>query len=161
MRDSNFLQHTGYLPDAVFRGRALARLINDIVRFIKKKNFRFSAIAFRGMSGALVAPAVAAKMNKKLICVRKDGDGSHTCYLVEGYVRARTYIIIDDFIETAKTVLSITKELPGKCVGVVLYEDHLLPHHNALRLLIENDIRPYYLKECGQRQYQRLLDNEM
>jgi orotate phosphoribosyltransferase len=90
--------------------------------------FRFEAIAFRGMSGALIAPMVAEAMNKQLILVRK-GESSHSDHEVEGYRIALDthYIILDDLISSGETVKVIVEKIhehaPSlKCVGSFEYE---------------------------------------
>jgi phosphoribosylpyrophosphate synthetase len=58
------------------------------------------------MSGALIAPIVAHELNKPIVLVRKPKEDNHSGYPVEG-VEFKTYIIIDDFIETGATIRSI------------------------------------------------------
>lgn len=70
----------------------------------------FDTIAFRGMSGALVAPSIAAKLEKDVILVRKQG-ASHSSRICEGRVNAKRYVIIDDFVEYGTTVLNIISEI--------------------------------------------------
>lgn len=92
----------------------------------------FDAIAFCGMSGALIAPVLAHKMGKELLMVRKNAgnDGSHSAKFVEGYVRAnQKVVIIDDLISTGATLQNIVRGLnqffPSKLyeiVGVILYD---------------------------------------
>lgn len=77
------------------------------------KHFEFDALAFRGMSGALIAPAIAMRLNKSLILVRKDEDNTHSNQSVEGDRTARTYIIIDDFQATGDTARKIIKGVRG------------------------------------------------
>ena len=67
------------------------------------KHYEFDALAFRGMSGALIAPSVALRLNKSMILVRKENDDSHSGMCAEGDKTARTYIIIDDFQSTGYT----------------------------------------------------------
>jgi adenine/guanine phosphoribosyltransferase-like PRPP-binding protein len=96
------------------------------------KGVAFESIAFTGVSGALVAPAVAAKMKKGLILVRKNITSQHSCYLVEGHklYRSQKYIIIDDFPSTGDTIERIIKQIKekhnpaAKCVGVYWYSIH-------------------------------------
>lgn len=86
------------------------------------KDLEFDAIAFRGLSGALIAPTVAMRMGKTLIAVRK-GEKSHSSNMVEGDRAARRYVIIDDFIASGATVEAILdgvhKWAPkAECIGV-------------------------------------------
>lgn len=84
--------------------------------------FEFDAIAFRGMSGALVAPIIARELGKTLICVRKPDEKCHSSRLVEGDSGARSYVIIDDFIDYGTTVRKIFTAVgefapQAKCLG--------------------------------------------
>ncbi len=90
----------------------------------------FKSIAFRGISGALVAPAVAVRLKKGLIVVRKgDITGQHSTYMVEGHrlIGPQKYIIIDDFPSSGLTIKKIVVEInenfnrAAKCVGVYWY----------------------------------------
>ena len=89
----------------------------------------FDAIAFTGVSGALVAPAVAAALGKFLIVVRKKAEkkNSHSPYLVEGPRYAVRFIVIDDFISTGKTMDTVITKVHddlnplSQCVGYIEY----------------------------------------
>jgi adenine/guanine phosphoribosyltransferase-like PRPP-binding protein len=90
------------------------------------KYFDFDAIAFRGLSGALVAPIVAMEMDKTLLAVRKTIEDCHSGLMVEGDYAARRYLILDDMISTGQTVHDIIKEIRiaipyAKCLGVLPY----------------------------------------
>lgn len=73
------------------------------------KHYEFDAIAFRGMSGALIAPSIALRLNKSMILVRKGDDTSHSGMQAEGDITARTYVIVDDFQSTGNTAKEIVK----------------------------------------------------
>jgi adenine/guanine phosphoribosyltransferase-like PRPP-binding protein len=102
--------HAGYLnyllPTAELR---------KSVRLAKKelKKYEFDAIAFRGMSGALIAPTLALALNKTLIMVRKpDKEGkTHSYRDVEGDRAAKKYIIVDDQVDTGHTAKVIYDEV--------------------------------------------------
>lgn len=126
---SRLTNHTLYLNeldpvDAINAVQGTTRAIRDL---------HFDAIAFSGMSGALVAPSVAMALRKPMILARKDTDDSHAGRgVVEGALDADTYIIIDDFISYGDTVRRIHSSIttaaekhirPHKiiCVGIYLY----------------------------------------
>lgn len=96
------------------------------------RNLTFKSIAFRGVSGALVAPIVAVRLKKGLIVVRRGKAGQHSTYMVEGHrlIGPQKYIIIDDFPSTGYTIKKILKEInenhnrSAKCVGVYFYSLH-------------------------------------
>jgi orotate phosphoribosyltransferase len=93
----------------------------------------FDAIAFCGMSGALIAAPLAHLMHKELLMVRKNAgnDGSHSTKFVEGIQIAKLKIvIIDDLICTGSTmrniVMGLNRFIPGKLyeiAGVILYDE--------------------------------------
>lgn len=99
----------------------------------KMSYHHFDAIAFSGLSGALIAPILALELNKTLLCVRRKGeaysatgsfDGSHSYRTVEGDRAVRRYIIIDDFTSTGTTVQHIFDSVfelnpHAQCIGVM------------------------------------------
>jgi adenine/guanine phosphoribosyltransferase-like PRPP-binding protein len=86
------------------------------------RKYEFDAIAFTGMSGALLAPTLALRLEKNLLMVRKPGD-SHSGMRVEGDKAALRYVIVDDFMASGRTVRTILKEVAdfawnAQCIGV-------------------------------------------
>lgn len=83
------------------------------------KRHEFDSIAVRGTSGLLVGPAVADRLNKRLVVVRKGAEGHHSDRTVETPNRdgdayretVSRYVIIDDFISEGETVRAIIKEV--------------------------------------------------
>jgi orotate phosphoribosyltransferase len=120
--------YTGYLGESAFDGKRSHKLIKSMIKLIKKEGIRFSTIVYRGHSGAIVAPAVAVQMRKNLALVRKPKESSHSHRKVEGYLaEGMKYIIIDDFIDSGKTIKTITDAISdeafnAKCVGVFLWQ---------------------------------------
>ena len=115
------------------RTKNLRERVQLAVRALKDWDQHFDAIAFSGMSGALIAPCVALRMNKEMIMVRKPtatgARDSHSDHWIEGDIAARNYIIVDDFIESGRTRDYIIRKLeeasPGiNCLGV-LQVNHL------------------------------------
>lgn len=102
--------HADYL-DNQLNGTALAGTIDEVVATLEKVKDKFDVIAFRGMSGALVAPAVAARLGKDLIMVRKTTDNSHSYLATEGRVNCKSFVIIDDFAQSGETVRTIFREV--------------------------------------------------
>lgn len=111
------------------------RLRKSIALAVKAlKFFEFDAIAFRGMSGAMIAPMLALRLDKTLIMVRKNPSDSHSGLRVEGDKAARRYVIVDDFVSMGDTACEIIKQVNGwapeaECIGVLqvrkLYTDFL------------------------------------
>jgi adenine/guanine phosphoribosyltransferase-like PRPP-binding protein len=86
--------------------------------------YDFDAIAFSGMSGALIGPPVALKLGKSMILVRKDSDDTHSDYKVEGDCSVRRYVILDDFIRSGGTKNHIKERVEAftngaECLGVL------------------------------------------
>ncbi len=112
---------------------SLADIVKRTVKVLKPHVSFFDSIACRGMSGTLVAPAVALALKKDLIIVRKES--SHSVYKVEGAFHKEAYVIVDDFVSSGNTIVQIineikkaeSKHLPPNCVdcmkcyGVALY----------------------------------------
>jgi adenine/guanine phosphoribosyltransferase-like PRPP-binding protein len=101
--------------------------VQRTIKFLEKKTREFDAIAFRGMSGALVAPSVATALGKNLLMVRKEH--SHSTMNVEGfYGTPQRYIIVDDFISMGSTCKEIITQVSNfcdenTCVGIALYNN--------------------------------------
>lgn len=124
---------TAYL-DSIYQSplqykRLIDKIADQLMALKKKKSF--GALAFRGTSGAALAYPLSAQLNIPIICVRKPTEVSHG-YKIEGTQRnVRKYVIIDDFMESGKTIKAILKEIDKKsdwtndgkaeCVGIILY----------------------------------------
>jgi orotate phosphoribosyltransferase-like protein len=105
------------------------------------KSHKFDTIAFSGMSGAIIAPAIALAMNKALVLVRKKGDSTHSDYEVEGNCEAKRYVIVDDFIETGKTRDYIKERM-----------SFFAPRSKFIGLLAVSDISERKLEDLGSKQ---------
>lgn len=82
----------------------------------------FEAIAFTGTSGSAIAYILGYTLDVPLICIRKDTEKAHykswdsqSEQRFEGYAGARTYLIVDDFISSGKTVERIMQAIYDKC----------------------------------------------
>jgi len=114
-------RHCGYLSKAL---ESIELAVTDCEKGLE--GIEFDTIAFRGMSGALVAPIVARDLKKEIILVRKTGEDNHSGYSLEGHIGAKKYVILDDFISTGKTVREIIKQViactkTAEFVGGVFY----------------------------------------
>lgn len=67
------------------------------------KNVDFDAFAVRGNSGVLFGGALAARMHKGIILVRKPDDRSHSGMSVEGWTAGKKYLFLDDFVSSGAT----------------------------------------------------------
>lgn len=102
--------------------------VTRVKKAIRRSGIEFEAIAFMGMSGALVAGPLALALQKPLIEVRKDGEVYHGGWDMHGPAQdLKTYIIVDDVIDTGKTVQTMKAKVRrfypnSKLVGVFLYQ---------------------------------------
>lgn len=100
-------------------------LSESIANAIKAlKGYEFDAVAFRGMSGALIGPPVALALGKTMILVRKPDDDSHSGMTVEGDKSAQRYIILDDFKASGRTKRTMIEEIrefapDANCLGLL------------------------------------------
>lgn len=101
------------------------------------RTHEFDTLAFRGMSGAFIGPALAAKLKKEMILVRKN-DGSHSPYVTEGYKAASRYIIVDDFIDSGETKRRIIEAV-----------QQFAPDANFVGLLAVSDIKEERFSNLG------------
>jgi adenine/guanine phosphoribosyltransferase-like PRPP-binding protein len=114
--------HAGYHKVSMRPDRM--KKLRPVIRKILAK-YEFEAIAFRGLSGALLAMPIAMALNKSLIMVRKGEDNCHSKYLpVQGDLNTKRYVIIDDFKSSGNTVEIIRKAVKdfaseAECLGVL------------------------------------------
>lgn len=108
------------------------RAIDAAVVNLRLSGLDFDTIVACGLSGALVAPAVAARLDKQLVFVRK-GESSHGHQVeIEGVGDVGNYVIVDDLVEYGKTVKRIRQALDGetkyggRLVGVYFYNQSYL-----------------------------------
>ena len=118
---------SNYLNDILKHG-GLKQVVDRLVQILRRKNApEFDAIACCGCSGFLVAPAVALRLKKNLIIIRKSIANCHSRLLVEGPLNTKKYIIIDDLIDKGNTIKKILKAMEYEnsiCVGIYLYNDY-------------------------------------
>lgn len=95
-------------------------------------------IVARGLSGTIIAAAVAAAHGMPFGIVRKPTESGHSSAGIEvtedlnGYAPAyHNYLIVDDFICTGTTMRAIEEEIQnyrhkisGNCRGIVLYNSY-------------------------------------
>jgi orotate phosphoribosyltransferase-like protein len=135
--------HSGYLTKALSYDQ-IQITINKIVNRLKKEiknGLEFNAIACCGVSGTILAGAIAAKLGVDIVVVRKEAGGPHSSWHVEGRYGDVQYVILDDLIESGSTIRYIIDEIqkeneklnfynsivPEKkisvCKAIVLYDD--------------------------------------
>lgn len=115
--------------------------IDYAIETLKRK--RFDSLAFRGFSGAIIAPPVAVALNKQLLLVRKSTEDTHSDFLVEGNPSVHKYIIIDDFMssgKTAKAIIELVAEFApqAKCMGFLSVQHHYYYSNCKLGCLVQH-----------------------
>lgn len=133
--------HSSYMSRALYyRRETIAQCVEKLTPYADK----FKAIAFRGNSGALIAPCVADTMDKHIILVRKEEieeHRSHSSHDVEGTLGV-DYFIVDDLYQTGATIREIQNQIrkkeqeyiaegfssvkPGRCVGMYMFHECVL-----------------------------------
>jgi adenine/guanine phosphoribosyltransferase-like PRPP-binding protein len=66
----------------------------------------YDALAFSGCSGIMLGSPLSIMLDKPFILVRKHSE-CHSDQKCEGYIAAKKYIIVDDFVASATTVNNI------------------------------------------------------
>ena len=156
-----------YLDDVFYLAK-LNAFLEKAVPLVEK--YDFQAFAFRGISGALVAPILAHKTQKTLIVVRKprEKEHSHSMSPVEGDRAANRYIIVDDFQSTGQTVNSIIRGISifnpiAQCLGTLFYRESFVygstPRISACQDILDDlqkfvcaDPNQFLLKQLGENQ---------
>lgn len=124
---------------AKWRSATVSRLVD----MIRESGLQFDTIAVTGMSGALIGGEVASRLGKDLTLVRKPDDDSHASDKVEGPVEAKTYIFVDDQIDSGETVTRVLNTLSNRrCLGVFLYNGENYEPSRGLY-----NVRPYGIDE--------------
>jgi adenine/guanine phosphoribosyltransferase-like PRPP-binding protein len=138
---------TDYL-NKVYRVSQFTKTVERAVKVLRKfrRKHPFEAIAFTGTSGAALAYPLSYLLGVPLICVRKSTRDNHFGYKLEGCMTADNYIIVDDFIESGKTIervkKSVEKEvIDTKCVGIYLYHPTCRCSSFKGTPIIKNDAR--------------------
>ena len=111
-----------YLEEAL-RPVNRTEIINRTIKYLK--GIKFNSVVVSGASGLAIGPIIAYKLRKNLVIIRKPKEKTHSDDMVEGQL-GKSYIIIDDFIDTGATIRRILRTIAkdgqwAKCVGVYTY----------------------------------------
>jgi hypothetical protein len=144
--------HSHYLKQA-FNPARVKKFVRAAVPLLKR--YDFEAIAFRGMSGALIAPVLAYRCNKTLVMVRKPKQNAyedHSDLRIEGDAAMQRYLIVDDFMCSGTTVMTTIREInafapQAKCLGALFYNRFMLdgraPSITNLLGCMPSSLHPY------------------
>lgn len=115
---------SGYLYNALDVQKR-NKMVANATRFLARRKKSFDGIAVRGVSGMLLGVPISERLNVPLAIIRKP-DGNHSGLRVEGDMRIKRYVIIDDLIVSGDTISTIRKEMSGfnesEAVGIILYQ---------------------------------------
>lgn len=131
--DDNKRKYFSHYLGIIFDNGKYINVIDDLIMAITESKIKYDAIAFRGVSGAAVGFPLSYLLKKPIICLRKAGS-SHCPYPYEGVVGVKSYIIVDDFVDTGKSIKDIVEMIEGQhralrrkvpvCKAVVLYRPY-------------------------------------
>lgn len=101
----------GYF-DGALRGKNLKHFVEQAATTLSK--VEFDSIACRGNSGLIFASALAVKMEKNIIIVRKQLEHSHATETVEYFDLPKKIVVVDDFVCSGETLKAIWEEISKK-----------------------------------------------
>jgi hypothetical protein len=152
--------------------------VTTIAKSLLPYTDKFDGIAFVGMSGAMVGPAVGVVLQKPFLMVRKK-DNSHSSYTVEGDYNIQRYIIVDDRVCSGNTLRyamnkihtayeDMFKDAP-EFVGLALYADNFYLELSDIKQRLQEGVfgnstpENFFLTNCTQELSGicKLLDNEV
>lgn len=129
-----------------FSPKTLANLVIQAAEVVKE--VQPEAILCRGMSGAEFAFPLSM-VTKVPVGFCRSKKGAHSRHMYEGVLDFKSYIIVDDFIETGNTLRKIknkarTAAVNPVCLGVICYEPDWATEEQGL----EHHVRPIFGPEC-------------
>lgn len=121
------MAHAGYLGKLFATDNEFYETVERTLKDLTEIQDQFDSIAFRGLSGSLMAPIICYHLKKNMVAVRK-GEKTHSSLKVEcrNDNQIGRYIILDDQVSGGGTVGEILTQLGvpsmvGTCVGVYTY----------------------------------------
>lgn len=93
--------HASYLGEIINNPDEVIRLAAERLEAAEKAGYVFDTIVGTGLSGALIVPTLARKLNKHFALVRKP-DNSHSEMILEGSIGER-WVFVDDLIISGAT----------------------------------------------------------
>lgn len=115
------------------------KYIRATVKALKESGLDFQSIVCTGLSGLLVSPVIAERLDKQLVIVRK-GESSHGSDIeMDWRNNIGNYVILDDFTESGETITRIRNKmvkhfpLGADCVGVYMYRQGSQSEYKKVR----------------------------
>lgn len=124
----SYLPHADYLSDC-FDIKKRVRTVNRLWEFVIKEKIEFDSIAVMGISGLVIGSILSYRLGSNLCVVRKTKRTHSENKVESGFNNIESYLIIDDLMDSGKTVRSIIKEIRNadningskRCVGGIFY----------------------------------------
>jgi orotate phosphoribosyltransferase-like protein len=122
------------------------KAVKDMAKMLKMERVKFDMIVGQGNSGVLGGVLLSVEMKKPMVIVRKKSEKTHGSLIehsnvMESHTKGKVfqecrYIIVDDGIDTGKTITRINDTIrkyckenswtPPECVGVILYDQRAI-----------------------------------
>ena len=109
--DEKFVEEfkTGYLDAALVD---LDGVLETAERILA--DYDYDTLVGTGFSGALVVPALALRLGKQFVLVRKENDGSHHSGRMIGQLGKR-WVFLDDFVSSGTTRKRVRRAVHLSC----------------------------------------------
>lgn len=109
--------NTGYMDNAVFD---LQGVVREAVAILTPVHKEFDTLVGTGFSGGIIIPALALRLRKRFVLIRKESDDSH-----HGSGRllgelGKRWIFVDDFVSSGATRNRVIE----KVEAAALLHDH-------------------------------------
>lgn len=125
------MAHANHIRSTVIssaRDNAVDTIIDKIKAWAPGFENRFDTIAVSGVSGLGIGSVVAYILKKNLAVVRKSTKDCRSIYKVESSNNLKRYIIVDDLIETGKTIRRIKTTITKDCKANKIPKAKFLTH---------------------------------
>lgn len=113
--------------------RKIVPVVTKVVKKILRKNKNIDHLVCTGISGQSITWPVANNIGIPVAVMRKAGEKAHTGDVkFIGFGEINQYIIIDDIIDSGKTIHCIFKELSNEeCKAIILWNayGYDIDHH--------------------------------
>lgn len=110
----------------------------------------FDSFVVQGASGCLIVDRISRAMGKPYAYVRKEGDGSHSGWMVEGVV-GQKWIFLDDFVSSGTTFARVVGHIinavghKSECVGIL---EHSTQGERARWIPRARFLEPDFFRDC-------------
>lgn len=114
----------------------LKRAFNLETRAMAIERIQPHTVVMCGISGQSIGWPVAAQLNLPTAVVRKATESRNSSFEVEATEFVTTYVIVDDFISSGRSIHYIkevmARNFPGStCMGIILYDCAENAHNGA------------------------------